>query len=582
MASPRIEIDFEKIAHNARLLKAHYTSIGITIIGVTKVVCGNPEIAKTLLKCGITILADSRMRNVRRMRKSGIDSAIVLLRTPLRSELSEVIEQCNISHNSEYSIIEKLSHLSIGNNSVHKIILMVELGDLREGILPADLKELVAKTKKLKGVEIVGLGTNLACFGGVQANDKNMGELSSLAVELEAQLGTKLTYVSGGNSANYGWSKKTKDVKRVNYLRLGESIFLGCDPLTKKPILGMYTDAFSLVAEVIESNTKASIPSGEVRYDAFGQTPHFQDNGLIKRVILGVGVQDVAISGLRPRLNVEIIGASSDHLIIDTKNKSIKVGVELKFDLNYAALLSAMTSPYITKTGAKTMNVREYCELVDQKDRDLKLLWPKIPIVDNDSPLISLKDTAFNLIYEPSIKENYRYLVREEIVEKVGRISQYLDKIDKRLIIRSAWRSFDHQRLIWDNKVTYLVKVHPEKSMDEIIKLVAQFIAPSEKSMHSTGGAVDGLIYDLKNDCVMDFGTNKGLEIDLNDECFPYHPDVEDEAVENRKMLIDLFENEGFICDNKEYWHFDYGNAVWAAKMNKEHAFYGIVKRLGD
>ena len=228
------------------------------------------------------------------------------------------------------------------------------------------------------------------------------------------------------------------------------------------------------------------------------------------------------------------------------------------------------------------MNAREYCELVEQKDQELKLLWPEKQIVENNSPLISLLDVGLKLIFEPSIKKDYKYLVREEIVEKVGRISKSLDKVDKRLIIRSAWRSFDHQQMIWDNKVDYLLREHPEKSMAEINTLVAQFIAPSEKSMHSTGGAVDGLIYDLKKDCVMDFGTNNGLAIDLNEKCFPYHPDISVTATENRKLLIDLFEQEGFVCDNKEYWHFDYGDAVWATKKDKVHAFYNIVKRLSQ
>ena len=228
------------------------------------------------------------------------------------------------------------------------------------------------------------------------------------------------------------------------------------------------------------------------------------------------------------------------------------------------------------------MNALEYCRMVEQKDQELKLLWPTTPILENNSPLVSLKDSGFNLIFEPASKKDYKYLVREEIIEKIGRISKSLDKEDKRLIIRSVWRSFDHQQLIWDNKVKYLLKEHPEKSIDEIHELVAHFIAPSDKSMHSTGGAVDGLIYDLINDCVMDFGTNKGLSIDLNELCFPYHPDISTTAKSNRKLLIDLFEKEGFVCDNKEYWHFDYGNAVWAAKIGKKHAFYNVVKRLGQ
>jgi len=582
MATPRIAFDLQKIAHNARFLTDHYTSKGIAVIGVTKAVCGHPDIAKILLRCGIDMLADSRILNIKRMEAAGIACPFLLLRTPLQSELNDVIEYCHISHNSEYSIIEKLSQLSIARDSVHKIILMVELGDLREGILPANLESIVTKVSKLKGIEVVGLGTNLACFGGIKPDDKNMGQLSLIATIIEAQLGFKLEYISGGNSANYGWSNTTKDVQRINYLRLGESIFLGCDPLTRKPIPGLYTDAFTLIAEVIESGTKPSVPMGEKYQDAFGNLPYFENRGFLNRVILAVGLQDITVSGLKPRLDIAIIGASSDHLVIDTKDKNFKVGTELKFDVNYAALLTAMTSPYVTKIPTNTMNASEYCEMVEKKDHDLKLLWPSMPIVDNNSPLVSLKDAGFNLIYEPASKIGYEYLVREEIVEKVGRISRSLDSVDKKLIIRSVWRSFDHQQKIWDNKISFLLKEHPEKSADEIHELVAHFIAPSQKSMHSTGGAVDGLIYDLKNDCVMDFGTNKGLDIDLNEKCFPYHPDISATATANRKLLIDLFEKEGFVCDNKEYWHFDYGNAVWATKKSSKYAIYDVIKRLGE
>jgi D-alanyl-D-alanine dipeptidase len=228
------------------------------------------------------------------------------------------------------------------------------------------------------------------------------------------------------------------------------------------------------------------------------------------------------------------------------------------------------------------MNATEYCEQVEQEDLDLHLSYPLIPIIENNSPLVSLKEAGFDLIYEPSIKKDYRYLIREEIVEKVGRISKLLDNEGLKLIIRSVWRSFEHQKMIWDNKVNYLLRIHPEKSIEEIHELVAHFIAPSHKSMHSTGGTVDALIYDLEQDTVMDFGTNKGLEIDLNDKCFPYHPEISATAKANRKLLINLFEKEDFICDMKEYWHFDYGNAIWAARSGSKHAFYGVVERFGE
>ena len=167
-------------------------------------------------------------------------------------------------------------------------------------------------------------------------------------------------------------------------------------------------------------------------------------------------------------------------------------------------------------------------------------------------------------------------MVREAVFEKIGRISKLLDRDGKELIIRSAWRSFEHQRLSWENKVSFMQRTHPDKSLEEIKEIVSYYIAPETLSMHATGGAVDVLIYDLKNDKVLDFGTNDGLKMDLNERCYPYHPDISTEAKKNRKLLIDLFENEDFVVDVIEYWHFNYGNASWAIETGKD-AIYGVI-----
>jgi D-alanyl-D-alanine dipeptidase len=226
------------------------------------------------------------------------------------------------------------------------------------------------------------------------------------------------------------------------------------------------------------------------------------------------------------------------------------------------------------------LNAQEYCELVEKKYRTHKQLLQTIEIRENNSPLISLKESDFNLIFEPSIQKDYQYLVREAVYEKIGRISKILDQQNKRLIIRSAWRSFDHQRRLWEEKVDFMQKEYPELKPEEIKENVSYFIAPPTKSLHATGGAVDALIYDLKNDIVMDFGTNDGLKIDLNDKCYPYHPFISPLAKRNRKLLINLFEDEDFVVDLKEYWHFDFGNAGWAIKKGKTNSIYGIIEDL--
>jgi D-alanyl-D-alanine dipeptidase len=224
------------------------------------------------------------------------------------------------------------------------------------------------------------------------------------------------------------------------------------------------------------------------------------------------------------------------------------------------------------------MTAKEYCELVERLDRFQKQLISTIPIKEDNSPLISLKESNFNLIFEPSFYKDYKYMVREAVFEKIGRISKILDKQNKRLIIRSVWRSYAHQKLLRDRRVKIIKKKYPDKSLKEIIKLVSYFIAPEEKSMHSTGGAVDALIYDLKKDCVMDFGNNDGLKLELNKTCYPFHPDITAQARKNRELLISLFDKEDFVVDPTEYWHFDYGNVIWAIEKGKKYARYGIIK----
>ncbi len=225
------------------------------------------------------------------------------------------------------------------------------------------------------------------------------------------------------------------------------------------------------------------------------------------------------------------------------------------------------------------MTAKEYCELVERLDRFQKQLIPTIIIKDDNSPLISLKESGFNLMFEPSVYEGYSYMVREEIFGKIGRISKILDKQEKLLIIRSVWRSFAHQKLLRGIRSKIAQKEHPNKSLKEINKIVSYFTAPEEESMHSTGGAVDALIYDLKKDCVMDFGNNNGLHLELNKTCYPFHPDITEQVIENRELLINLFENENFVVDPKEYWHFDYGNVIWAIEKGEKSAKYSKIKK---
>ena len=176
---------------------------------------------------------------------------------------------------------------------------MVELGDLREGIMPTDVENVARQTLQLPNVELAGIGTNLACRSGVSPAPSNMAELSALVCSLEASLGIELGVISGGNSANLQWAIGGGDHGRINNLRLGESILLGLEPLYRQPIVGLHTGAITLVAEVIESKVKPSQPRGVIAQAAFGEQASFTDRGDIAQAVLAVGCQDIDPLGLR-------------------------------------------------------------------------------------------------------------------------------------------------------------------------------------------------------------------------------------------------------------------------------------------
>jgi predicted amino acid racemase len=231
------------------------------------------------------------------------------------------------------------------------VVLMVELGDLREGVLPDDLVGLARHARDLPGLVLRGIGTNLACRSGVVPDADNMARLSALAADVEDELGVHLSTVSGGNSANLRWALGGGDLGRVDDLRLGEAILLGVDPLDRQPIAGLHQDAFSLVAEVIESKRKPTVAWGQRAQTAFAEHPAERAPGTVAQSILAVGRQDVDPLDLEPPPGATIAASSSDHLVVETE-ELLAPGTELAFRPGYAALLRAATSPFVHVVGA--------------------------------------------------------------------------------------------------------------------------------------------------------------------------------------------------------------------------------------
>lgn len=347
---PRLNIDLNKVYENTKILVNQASEHNIDVMAVTKVFCAQPEVAQKQLQAGATYLADSRIQNLIKLKD--LPGPKVLMRLPMHSEVDSVIKYADISFNSELSTVVKLNEAAKNQEKIHKILLMLDLGDLREGILPEDISDFVRKVVELDHIRIIGFGVNLTCYGGIIPSEENLGHLTKIANDMNEAFDLNIEMISGGNSSSLFLLDKEKMPEGVTNLRLGEAIILGRETAYGEEIKGLHDDIFTLEAEIVELKTKGSIPIGEIGMDAFGNTPTFEDQGQILRGILAIGQQDVNPDGLIPfDENIEILGASSDHLLLNLEKstKAYKVGETISFKLDYGALLKLATSEYVYK-----------------------------------------------------------------------------------------------------------------------------------------------------------------------------------------------------------------------------------------
>lgn len=352
MPDPAVTIDLDRIERNARAITTRAAQDGIGIFGVTKGVCGMPQVARAMLRGGVRGLAESRFENIRRLRESGIDAPIMLLRSPPLVRVEELVRSVDVSLQSELPLIREISKIAERHGKRHDIILMVDLGDLREGIWPSELVEYVEQIRELGGVRIAGVGTNLSCVNGILPSPENLGQLVAHAYKIERLTGRMLDYVSGGNSTSLPLLLEGRLPAGINNLRIGEAILLGGrNSFIGEPWDALDGDAFRLTGELIEVKVKPSLPIGKASVDAFGNAPVFKDEGDRLRGIVNIGREDVPAEGLVPPSGIRVVGASSDHLVLDLTDATPQPvqGDTVSFGLSYGAMLAVMTSEYVEK-----------------------------------------------------------------------------------------------------------------------------------------------------------------------------------------------------------------------------------------
>ncbi|BEV73649.1 MULTISPECIES: alanine/ornithine racemase family PLP-dependent enzyme [unclassified Paludibacterium] len=347
---PCLCVDLDKIRHNTRLMAQHCHEAGIQLAAVVKLMRGAPQVARALRESGVDLLADSRLSNLQRLADSGLPR--LLLRLPSLHQVDEVVMHSEISLNSEAVTLQALSEAACRLRREHQVIVMQDLGDLREGCWDEEeTLQLARLTCQLPGLRLAGIGANLACYGGVAPSVDNQQRLVRLAQHIRETLQCECPVVSGCNSAASFMLLDHTLPSGINQLRLGASLLMGIG-LNDLPIPGLVQDAMRLQAEIIECRAKPSVPLNSTALDAFGHRPVFEDRGIRQRALCALGKQDVSFSEITPLdPGIRIIGGSSDHLILDVSDAShpYRVGDSVGFSLSYAGTLQCMTSDDIQK-----------------------------------------------------------------------------------------------------------------------------------------------------------------------------------------------------------------------------------------
>lgn len=330
-------------------------SNGIEWAVVSKLLCGNKTYLRELIKISVKQLCDSRVTNLKMIKEMAPEIETIYIKPPPNGQIPEVIKYADISFNTEIETIKLLSIEAGRQSKKHKIIIMIEMGELREGVMREDLMEFYDEVFKLPNIEVVGIGTNLTCMYGVLPSHDKLIQLCLYEQLIEAKFNREIKYVSGGSSVTLPLIFENLLPKGINHFRIGESLFLGTDPSQNRPFKKMEANVFQLFAEIIELIEKPVNPDGEMSVNVSGESLQFDSKDGSKssyRAIIDLGLLDIDEKHMSLKnKNFKIVGATSDMLVVDlgVNKKKVKVGDMLEFEMDYMGILRIMNSKYIEK-----------------------------------------------------------------------------------------------------------------------------------------------------------------------------------------------------------------------------------------
>lgn len=350
-----LELNRKKLQHNYRFLDKLFKKHNIQWAIVAKLLCGDKTFLKEVIDLDAEQICDSRVSNLKAIKSIKPDVETIYIKPPARRAIPSVVKYADISFNTEIETIRHLSVEAKKQGKTHKIIIMIEMGDLREGVMWDQLLDFYGEVFEMPNIEVVGIGTNLNCLNGVLPNQDKLIQLSLYEQLIEAKFNKNIPYVSGGSSVTIPLIFKKLMPVGISHFRVGETLFFGNDIYDNKPIPQMKSDIFRLFTEIIELQHKPLVPSGELGTNLEGETfeINVEDYGKSTcRAILDLGLLDIKHEHMFPvDAAIEFAGASSDMIVVDlgSNPRGYKVGDLIEFRLDYLGVLTIMNSFYIDK-----------------------------------------------------------------------------------------------------------------------------------------------------------------------------------------------------------------------------------------
>lgn len=342
-------IDEDKIAFNISRTVRRCASHGLEVIGVVKACHGFEPVVRRFVEAGCAGLAFSRLDSIVALSpEPGLPRTLIGLTTP--DEAQRTVSLADASHQSELSTILALADAATRQRRCHEVVLMVDVGDHREGLAPEQVYATARAVCELSSpyLKLGGIGANYACSSGRMPDAASLALIAELASSLEQTLGVPMNTVSVGGSVMLDWLDHNPVPPGIRQVRIGEAALLGTLPAVGRLAPDLHRDAFRLRGRIVElKQRQIGVDAGPTGADALGRRPKTGPIGQRLRALVDFGAVDTDPLALQPIDDgVELVSTNSDCTVFDVSgcSRELRVGDSLEFLVHYSALIRSFHS----------------------------------------------------------------------------------------------------------------------------------------------------------------------------------------------------------------------------------------------